>query len=63
MGLILYLIGVALTIYAIVDLFKKNLTAPAKWLSAIVLLLTSWVGLLVYFLYARNRMETWFGKA
>ena len=59
MGLIIYIIGIVATIYAILDLVKKNISTPCKLLIIIVLLLTSWIGLIIYFLYAKDHVEEW----
>ncbi|WP_294140155.1 PLDc N-terminal domain-containing protein [uncultured Sanguibacteroides sp.] len=59
MGLIIYIIGVVATVYAILDLVKKNISTPCKLLFIIVLLLTSWIGLIIYFLYAKDHVEEW----
>ncbi len=59
MGLIIYLVGIVATVWAIMDVFKKNISTPCKLLVSLLLLLTSWIGLAVYFLYARDKVEEW----
>ncbi|WP_278714624.1 hypothetical protein [Coprobacter fastidiosus] len=41
MGLIIYIIGIIATVYAIMDVFKKNISTACKLGVTIILLLTS----------------------
>ncbi len=56
----LYIIGVVLSVLAVIDILKKPISTTGKIISAVVVLLTSWVGLIVYFLYAKNHLTEWF---
>ena len=38
----------------------KNKKKPVKVICAVVVLATSWIGLLVYYLYAKNHITEWF---
>lgn len=60
MGKIIYLIGLVLAILAVIDIFKKPISLVGKIISAVVVLATSWIGLIVYFLYAKNHITEWF---
>ena len=60
MGTIIYIIGLVLAIIAVLDIFKKPISLVGKIISAAVVLLTSWIGLLVYYLYAKNHLTEWF---
>ncbi len=60
MGTILYLIGLVLAILAVVNIFKKDISLAGKIICSAVVLLTSWVGLLVYYLYAKDHITEWF---
>lgn len=60
MGTILYIIGIVLAVIAVLDIFKKPISLVGKIISAAVVLLTSWIGLLVYYLYAKNHLTEWF---
>ena len=50
-GTIIWLIGVACAIWCVMDIFKKNISTAGKVIAAIVVLLTSWLGLAVYYFY------------
>ena len=58
--MLLYIIGVVLSVIAVLDIVKKPIGLIAKIISAALVLMTSWVGLLVYFLYAKNHLTEWF---
>lgn len=59
---IIWAIGVALAIKAIIEIWQTNLTTPIKALLTLVMILTSWVGVVVYYLIAKDNLENWFGK-
>lgn len=58
--MLLYIIGVVLSVIAVLDIVKKPISLIGKIISAALVLMTSWVGLLVYFLYAKNHLTEWF---
>ena len=60
MASLIYIIGVVLSIIAVLDILKKPISLVGKIISAVLVLAFSWVGLLVYFLYARKRLTKWF---
>ncbi|MBQ8056481.1 MAG: hypothetical protein IJ270_06685 [Paludibacteraceae bacterium] len=60
MALIIWIIGLVLSIMAILEILKMNMSAVGKIISIVVLLLTSWIGLAVYYLYAKNHLTSWF---
>ncbi|MBR2456787.1 MAG: hypothetical protein IKB31_06460 [Bacteroidaceae bacterium] len=60
MGTIIWLLGIVLCVMAILDVLKKNITGTGKIITIIVLLLTSWIGLAVYYLYAKDHLQEWF---
>ena len=57
---IIYLIGLVLSIIAVLDIIKKPISLVGKIVTAVIVLLTSWIGLIVYFLYAKNHLTEWF---
>lgn len=59
MGTIIWLIGTVLAIMAVLDVFKKNISTGWKILWTILLLVTGWIGLAVYYLFAKNKIESW----
>lgn len=60
MGTIVWLIGVVCAVWCVLDIFKKNISTAGKLITAVVVLLTSWVGLLAYMFYAKDHLEEWF---
>ena len=60
MGTIIYIIGFVLSILAVIDIIKKPISTFGKVLSSVPVLITSWVGLVVYYLYAKNHLTEWF---
>lgn len=57
---IIWLAGVVCAIWCILDIWKKNINQTGKIIAAIVVLLTSWLGIAVYYFYAKNHIEEWF---
>lgn len=60
MSNIIYITGIVLSILAVLDICKKNITVVGKIICSLAVLLTSWVGLLVYFLWAKDHITDWF---
>ncbi len=60
MGSIIYIIGVVLAVLAVIDIAKKPISVIGKVISIVLVLITSWVGLVVYYLYAKNHLTEWF---
>lgn len=60
LGTILYIAGLVLAILAVLDIIKKPISLVGKIICSALVLLTSWVGILVYYLFAKDRITTWF---
>ena len=60
MGSIIYIIGVVLAVLAVIDIAKKPISVIGKIISIILVLITSWIGLAVYYLYAKDHLTEWF---
>lgn len=60
MATLVYIVGVVLSIVAVVDIFKKPISLIGKIICAVLVLATSWIGLAVYFLFAKDRLTKWF---
>ena len=54
MGTIIYIVGLVLAVMAVLDIFKKNISTPWKIIWTILILITSWIGLAVYYLFAKS---------
>ncbi|MBQ5670276.1 MAG: hypothetical protein IIV29_06260 [Tidjanibacter sp.] len=59
MGFIIYIVGLICTIWCVLDVFKKNIDLAWKIILAVVLLATSWIGLILYYFWARHHVEQW----
>jgi len=60
MGSIIYIVGVVLAVLAVIDIIKKPISTVGKIISAVLVLCTSWIGLAVYYLYAKDHLTEWF---
>ena len=60
MASIVYIIGIVLWVIAVLDILKKPISLVGKIICSVLVLATSWIGLAVYFLYARDRVTRWF---
>ena len=58
--MIIYFIGIVLAIIAVLDILKKPISLVGKIICAVLVLATSWIGLIVYYLYAKDRLTKWF---
>lgn len=57
---IIYLAGVILAIWCVIDILKKPIGLVGKIVMAIVVLATSWIGSLLYYFWARHHVTSWF---
>ena len=60
MATLIYIIGIVLSVMAVLDILKKPISTGGKLITAILVLLTSWIGLAVYYLYAKDHLTEWF---
>jgi hypothetical protein len=60
MGTIIYIAGLVLAILAVYDILKKPISTIGKVISAVLVLATSWIGIAVYYLYAKDHLTEWF---
>lgn len=58
-GWIIWLIGVILTIQAVYEIWMIKAPLLKRILAIVIIILTSWLGLLFYYLFARKRMHFW----
>ena len=59
MGFIIWLVGVILTVKAVMEIWKMNGDTAKKLLFIVLLLITSWLGLAFYYFFAKNQMSEW----
>lgn len=57
---LIWLLGVVCAVWCVLDIFRKNIGTGGKVIASIVVLLTSWLGLAVYYFYGRHHLEEWF---
>ena len=55
-----WLIGLICSIWCVLDILKKDISLVAKVIVAVIVLLTSWIGLAVYYFWARHHLTEWF---
>lgn len=55
-GFIIWIIGLLLAIKAVLEIMKWNVDGVKKLLVAILVLLTSWIGLAVYYFWGRENL-------
>ena len=60
MGTILYLAGLVCAIWWVLDILKQPIGLVGKLVVAIAVLATSWVGIAVYYFWARHHVTSWF---
>ena len=60
MSSLIYIVGVVLSVIAVLDIIKKPISLVGKIICSVRVLCTSWIGLAVYYLYAKNHITDWF---
>lgn len=55
-SLIIWIIGLVLAIKAVLEILQWNIDFVKKLLLAILILLTSWIGLAVYYFWGRENL-------
>lgn len=56
---IIWIIGVVLTIKAAIEIWNLNVDPVKKIVVIVLLVLTSWIGIAVYYLVAKDKLATW----
>ena len=57
---LIWVVGVVLAIKAVLEILKMTIGMAGKVISAVIILCTSWVGLAVYYFYAKDKLVQWF---
>ena len=60
MGTIIWLAGLICAIWCVLDIFKKPIGLIGTLIMTVIVLATSWLGLALYYFWARNKMTSWF---
>ncbi|NPD91035.1 hypothetical protein [Xylanibacter muris] len=58
-GLIIWVAGMILTLKAAIEIIGFDVPLWKRIVAVIILFATSWIGLIFYYLIARDRMESW----
>ena len=59
MATIIWLIGTILAIKAVLEVVKMNISTAWKLVWSVLLLVTGWIGLAVYYFFAKDKIESW----
>ena len=59
-GTIIYIIGLVLAVKAVLEILKMPIGLVGKVISSVLVLCCSWVGLAVYYFYAKDKLVDWF---
>lgn len=59
MGLIVWVIGLLLTIKAGLEIWNTNGDVAKKLLLIVLIILTSWLGLAFYYFFAKDKIGEW----
>ena len=59
-GTIIYIIGLVLAIKAVLEILKMPIGMVVKIISSVLVLSCSWLGLAVYYFYAKDKLVDWF---
>ncbi len=62
-GFIIWVIGIVLAVKAVLEIMKWPVNGVKKLLVAIVILLTSWIGICVYYFWGRENLPQMLKKA
>ena len=58
-GFIIWIVGVVLPIKAAIEIWNINVDPVKKIVVIVLLVLTSWIGIAVYYLVAKDKLATW----
>lgn len=57
---IIWLVGLILSIIAIVEIIKQPISVLGKVVTILIVLLLNWIGLAIYYLIMRGNLTKWF---
>ena len=58
-GFIIWIVGFILTFRAAIEICNINAAIEKRLIAIVLIVLTSWVGLLFYYFYGKERMGGW----
>lgn len=59
LGFVIWVVGLVLTVKAAVEVWNLNVDTVKKIVVIVLLVLTSWLGLAFYYLYAKDKLAGW----
>lgn len=59
LGFVIWVVGLVLTVKAAVEVWNLNVDMVKKIVVIVLLVLTSWLGLAFYYLYAKDKLAGW----
>ena len=60
-GFVIWIVGLVLTIRAALEIWRIHAPTERRLIAIVLVVLTSWVGLLFYYFYGKYRMAQWLG--
>ena len=60
-GFVIWIVGLVLTIKAALEIWRIHAPIERRLIAIILIVLTSWIGLLFYYFYGKARMPQWLG--
>ena len=58
-GFIIWIVGLILTFRAAIEIWNINAAIEKRLIAIVLIVLPSWVGLLFYYFYGKERMGGW----
>lgn len=58
-GFAIWIVGLVLTIKAALEIWRIHAPIERRLIAIILIVLTSWIGLLFYYFYGKARMPQW----
>ncbi|MCQ2305988.1 MAG: hypothetical protein MJ000_00290 [Bacteroidales bacterium] len=59
-GTIIYILGVILGVKAVIEIFREPISGTGKLITTLVVLLLSWIGIAIYYVFMRGNLTKWF---
>lgn len=57
---IIYVLGVILGVKAVIEIFNEPISLGGKIFATLVVLLLSWIGIGIYYVFMRGNLSRWF---
>lgn len=57
---IIYVVGVILGVVAVLEILSQPINIISKIIISILVVITSWIGIAVYYLFLRGNLTKWF---